>query len=244
MPLITQGKTNWKFLLIVVILAVIVGGGILSYYYLWIRDTETRLAELELGLPAAKTLPAGIATKAHFIYLTEKQYDGKLGGRFGADEKCSIPPGLSCKSETTHALITVNDNDSIINMAEKYGFNKNLPIYWYNKETNKKTILANNWLKMIGEDIINDQGVGTGREEWPDDFPWTGGPGDHPDLQTCDQWTTNEGDLGSGAGSHGEIGGIDKTFWLESDGWAGKWSSTSCVNKRYLRCICEGNVTQ
>jgi len=31
MPLITQGKTNWKFLLIVIILAIIVGGGALWY---------------------------------------------------------------------------------------------------------------------------------------------------------------------------------------------------------------------
>jgi len=31
MPFITQGKTNWKFLLIVIILAIIVGGGALWY---------------------------------------------------------------------------------------------------------------------------------------------------------------------------------------------------------------------
>jgi len=31
MPFLTQGKTNWKYILIVVILAVIVGGGILGY---------------------------------------------------------------------------------------------------------------------------------------------------------------------------------------------------------------------
>jgi len=29
MPFLTQGKTNWKFLLIVIVLAVIVGVGIL-----------------------------------------------------------------------------------------------------------------------------------------------------------------------------------------------------------------------
>ena len=34
MPFITQGKTNWKFLLIVIISAVIVGGGILVWQYL------------------------------------------------------------------------------------------------------------------------------------------------------------------------------------------------------------------
>jgi len=51
MPFITQGKTNLKYILIVVILAAIVGGGILGYYYLWIKDLETRLAVVELKMP-------------------------------------------------------------------------------------------------------------------------------------------------------------------------------------------------
>src|SRR4030043_231250 len=51
MPFITQGKTNIKYLLIVVALAAIVGGGILGYYYLWIKDLESRLAAIELKLP-------------------------------------------------------------------------------------------------------------------------------------------------------------------------------------------------
>jgi len=36
MPFLTQGKTNWKYILIVAVLAVIVGGGILF----WIRTQE------------------------------------------------------------------------------------------------------------------------------------------------------------------------------------------------------------
>jgi len=32
MPFLTQGKTNWKYILIVLVLAIIVGGGVLSYY--------------------------------------------------------------------------------------------------------------------------------------------------------------------------------------------------------------------
>jgi len=41
MPFITQGKTNWKYILIIVILAVIVGGGILG----WIKRQEVPPAE-------------------------------------------------------------------------------------------------------------------------------------------------------------------------------------------------------
>ncbi len=51
MPFITQGKTNLKYILIVVFLAAIVGGGILGYYYLWIKDLETRLLAIELKMP-------------------------------------------------------------------------------------------------------------------------------------------------------------------------------------------------
>ncbi len=51
MPFITQGKANLKYILIVVVLAAIVGGGILGYYYLWIKDLETRLTVVELKMP-------------------------------------------------------------------------------------------------------------------------------------------------------------------------------------------------
>jgi len=40
MPFITQGKTNWKFLLIVVILVVVAGGGVLAWQYGWIGKSS------------------------------------------------------------------------------------------------------------------------------------------------------------------------------------------------------------
>jgi len=48
MSFITQGKTNWKFLLIVVVLAVIVGGGILAYQYWWLPKEEIKPLEIKL----------------------------------------------------------------------------------------------------------------------------------------------------------------------------------------------------
>ncbi len=54
MPFITQGKTNLTYILIIVILAAIVGGGILGYYYSWIKELETKLAEIEAQLPMVK----------------------------------------------------------------------------------------------------------------------------------------------------------------------------------------------
>lgn len=183
-------------------------------------------------------------TEAIFVYLTDNKYDGKLGGRLEADAKCSPPSDLNCKPETIHAFITVDDSDSIMNMAENYSFNTNLSIYWYNRETNKPIMLAKNYSKMLNEDIINDQEEGTGKGKWPSDFPWTGVDIKGEVGSTCDQWTTNEGNLQTASGPHGNIGGTDKTFWLSSDGWAGISFSTVCANKRYLRCICEGNISE
>jgi len=54
MPLLTQGKTNWKYILITAILAVIVGGGILwlfliQEFFLYPYPTRRPLPILILG---------------------------------------------------------------------------------------------------------------------------------------------------------------------------------------------------
>ena len=185
--------------------------------------------------------PSG-ETKAVLVYLTDNKYDGNLGGRQGADAKCNPPSSLGCKPGTVHALITVNSDDSIKNVAKNYNFDINTLIYWYNRETSQKLILANSWNKMIEGNIENGQKEGTGRGEWSGDFPWTGGLGDGSVLATCSQWTSNGGDLETAAGPYGTIGGVDKEFLFASDGWAGISFSMVCKNTRYLRCICEGSI--
>lgn len=180
-------------------------------------------------------------TKAILVYLTDNKYNGNLGGRQGADAKCNPPSGLECKPGTVHALITVNSDDSIKNVAKNYNFDINTLIYWYNRETSQKLILANSWNKMIEGNIENGQKEGTGKGEWSGDFPWTGGLGDGNALD-CNQWTSNGGDLETAAGPYGTIGGVDKEFLFASDGWAGISFSMVCKNTRYLRCICEGSI--
>jgi len=48
MSFITQGKTNWKFLLIVIALVAIIGGGILTYQYWWLPKEEIKPSEIKL----------------------------------------------------------------------------------------------------------------------------------------------------------------------------------------------------
>lgn len=228
---------------IIIILIIVVGGGILAYQYGYIpRMIQAPTAETPEETPSNKT-------KALSVYLTAEKYDGNLGGRLGADAKCSLPSGLACESGTIHALLTVSENDSILNMGDNYQFNRNIPIYWYNRENNKTLILANNWSGMIkvnkygwNSDVLNGQGEGTGKGVFAGDFPWTGGASTTGELQSCNQWTSNGGNLETAAGPFGTIGGVDKQFLLSSDGWAGISFSKVCKNKRYLRCICEGNL--
>lgn len=53
--LFKNSRTNWNYILIVVILGILAGGGILGYYYSWITELETKLAEIEVRLPAKVT---------------------------------------------------------------------------------------------------------------------------------------------------------------------------------------------
>jgi len=189
-----------------------------------------------------KTAQSG--SKVLFVYLTDKGYDGNLGGRSGADAKCIPPAGLNCESGTVHSLITVNEEDSIINMAENYSLNTDTSIYWYNRDTKETLILADNWGEMINVDsngmnsgIINGQVEGTGIG----DLPWTGGLGDE-DIYSCNRWTSNEGDPEIAMGPHGIMGGRFKETLFSAEGWAGISSAMVCKNQRYLLCICEGNI--
>lgn len=60
MAFLSQGKTNWKFLLIIVILAAIVGGGILVYQYLWLPKEEAKNSQKPVACTQeAKVCPDG-----------------------------------------------------------------------------------------------------------------------------------------------------------------------------------------
>lgn len=151
---------------------------------------------------------------------------------------------MVCENGNVHALITVDNNDSIANMARNYKLSDNTSIFWYNRSNNRTLILANNWTEMtsidrygFGSDVLNGQLEGTGKGEWTGDFPWTGSMGDN-----CNQWTSNGGSTETGEGPHGTIGGVEKEYLFASDGWAGISFATVCKNKRYLRCVCEGNL--
>jgi hypothetical protein len=70
MPFITQGKTNWKYIVIVVILSMIVGGGFLWYA----KRPEKSPASVELKKTGQKSEVAGWKTYRSEEYGFEIQY--------------------------------------------------------------------------------------------------------------------------------------------------------------------------
>jgi hypothetical protein len=89
MPLITQGKTNWKFLLIVIILAIIVGGVTLWY----LNQSESSHQPVGIEQPEKITLDSKNCT-----YILD---DKNIALKNGYSED-SIYPGSSSKNITQY----------------------------------------------------------------------------------------------------------------------------------------------
>jgi len=134
MPLITQGKTNWKFLLIVIILAIIVGGGALWYAkrpekpYLTI---EVKKQEISQNLTPQETIQAWFEDQkkgdwqsvfANMVDVDGKPYSSEcqdgfkkaFGANVGADYTLNIKNDL--KTGTCKDLPELNL------LAQSFGF--------------------------------------------------------------------------------------------------------------------------
>jgi hypothetical protein len=118
MTFITQGKTNWKFLLIVVILAVIAIGGIL-----WWQNYETQK-------PIACTQEAKICP------------DGSAVGRTGPN--CEF---TACPAPETTDTSTSSIQDWQTYRNEEYGFETKYPDDWKISSGNKDRIVFGNPLE-------------------------------------------------------------------------------------------------
>lgn len=106
--LLKDPRTNWNYILIVVILGILAAGGILGYYYLWIKDLEAKLAELEVRIPEKVTKKE---TSAWQIY----QYEGwgfsiKIHPDYTKREEKEIERG----EIRIKAIIFSADNEEII----------------------------------------------------------------------------------------------------------------------------------
>jgi len=97
-----------------------------------------------------------------YLYMAPENYSGNLGGRSGGDSKCDLGTVLYCASGKNRFFGSVNDSDEIRDMPSNYGYNTALPIYWYNRDSGVKTLLANDWADMLDGSIIASQYESTG----------------------------------------------------------------------------------
>ncbi len=117
---------------------------------------------------------------------TDNVYKGNLGGRSGADEKCSAakPAGLKCN--TVHAFISVDADDEIRDMIVNYSIIDSLPV-----KSGDGTELAASFSGFLT--AVYETGKYNGKVSVPNHYIWTGTEDSAGSLgtETCNQWTSS-----------------------------------------------------
>jgi len=116
MAFVTQGKTNWKFILIVVILAAIVGCGILAYQNRCLTKEEAQFPEIKL---AEKTKNETAGWKAYerasggqnfgFKYPNDWEIQIETGMGFGPEEEVLTSPNKDLYDNSTGVRTTFSE---------------------------------------------------------------------------------------------------------------------------------------
>ena len=164
-----------------------------------------------------------LAGCSYYLFITASTYNGNLGGRSGADDKCNSDANKpSDCSGDAWAFISVDSNDEIRDMPSTKKVDTSLPWYWNYNGTTK--LAANNWSDLLDGAITNSaQSVGYDINYWT---------GSHADgslaSYNCQNWTTSYG------GYYGYYGDYRYT----NDYWLGAGGSTCDANTQGLLCAC------
>ncbi len=95
MPFLTQGKTNWKYILIILVLAVIVGGAILSCQYLFPQF---------ISFPTLKKSTCTQDASSNFLFTGEGK--DPCNRSCESDEDCKFECGCQCISKSERCVYT------------------------------------------------------------------------------------------------------------------------------------------
>lgn len=166
------------------------------------------------------------------VYLeSNSSYTGSaVGGRSGADAKCSVSTNKpSCATGTEHGFLSINTTDELRDMPSNYGYDSNAPIYWYKKSTNTFKIIDNDWGSMLDGGISNYA------------------LGNIDDGNLALYWWS--GSLSSGMGSMYTCVGFSSLSGNGTRGvtssFVGNWVSDgvfSCSTQRSIMCACSAIV--
>jgi hypothetical protein len=136
MPFLTQGKTNWKYILIVVIVAVIVGGGILGYWR-WTAREEIRIPEIKL--PERR------------ILIDQKRWDEQIDNPINLGEKFNTDP------PTAKVLYTDPEKGILLHLPynPKWGTEKYKILPYYKESCPIREMMEEIYGNIICEDGIS-----------------------------------------------------------------------------------------
>lgn len=121
MLFITQGKTNWKYILIVIILAIVVGGGILIYQYRPIPN-----------LPQMNKKPS-IVTKTGKVYVFGNEPFTELGLEVEGEKSYCISGILKDQLHLKNNILTVEGNIDNKYLCPSGGETINVTSYIYHQ---------------------------------------------------------------------------------------------------------------
>ena len=237
-----MNKKGFTPLIVTIIIALIVGAGFVGYQIAQIKGEKviTSVPTTIIATTSTKNAVSNtIIPRSILVYLTPKEYNGNLGGRKGADSKCTPPVGTPCLPRTQHALLSASAQDQARDMSKNFGFDSHLPVFWYNYKSHKFIPLVNQWNYLFVNKFENPNILNTQKDALQNEsFVWTGSDNNGLVRSQCKGWTTSYvEDPGAGTGPFGTFGSYDNMFW-ESDGWAGISFARQC-NKHYpLRCMC------
>jgi len=166
--------------------------------------------------------------KVTVIYLTTTTTTGNLGGRSGADTLCTTyrPTNLPAACVNRHAFISVSSTDEIQDMPLLYGYNPEMPMYWWHNTNVAYNLMAANWSDALDGSILQGQDSGTGLSI----FPWTGSTtaGAVDSSYRCNGWVSTSGYNGR----YGDYSSATGTYLYSS--------SDACTSTlRYMRCACQ-----
>jgi len=139
MPFITQGKTNWKFLLIIIILAVIVGGLAIFWQYYWMPVEQSNTPKIlsEKYCKEDGDCVCGIHKTTRSCFYGNKDYVDTtqqcpdfctgIGGNFQ----------IKCVNKECKQISTIQDETADWKTYRniEYGFEFKYPDYWAVKES-------------------------------------------------------------------------------------------------------------
>ena len=127
-------------------------------------------------------------TDSIVLYATNETFRGNLGGRDGADDKCSSTNLESIRRVSIcnkfKAVISVDSNDNIVNLQTNFNIPNGKPVI----SSNRKWI-AQEWPNLFNGNMMNSLSETAGHSDY-----WSGLDG-NDSTKNCEGWTSDASSL-------------------------------------------------